>query len=168
MEDHSLFFNTFTKYGEDVNFNLQAFLYARFFYSTDQYLYHYVENPFGLSITKCKESYLEHLSLTYKRRIEVYEHFNLDSINCLRGLKTRVCEIFLMQLLLNAWNTSTATFVQELIKIRNSKMMAECFIDYRISGNLSKSLQIIVYLMKYRMYHLIDIIFAVRFFRSAI
>ena len=110
LGDHALFFNTFTKYGEDVNFNLQAFLFARTFYSTDQHLYHYVENPNSVSRTKCKESYLEHLSLTYLRRVEIYEQFNLDSVNCLRGLKTRVCEIFLMELLLNVMESTKRRF----------------------------------------------------------
>lgn len=69
-----------------------------------------------------------------------------------------------MELLLNAWKAPAGGFVQELIEIRNSKMMAECFTDYKISGNLSRSWQFVVYLMKYRMYHMIDIIFTIRFF----
>jgi glycosyltransferase EpsJ len=160
LEDHALFFDTDVKYGEDVNFNLHAFLLARSFYAIDRHLYHYVENPNGLTSMKYRDSLLEHLSMTYQKRVEIYKHFNLDSINCLRGLKTRVCEIFLMQLLSNAWRASNGDFVREIRTIRNSKMMSECFIDYRASRNISISWKLVVYLFNCRMYHLIHIIFA--------
>ncbi len=163
LEDHALFFDTDVKYGEDVHFNLQAFLLAKSFYSTDQHFYHYVENPNGITCMKNKEFLLEHLSMTYQKRVEIYKKFNLDSINCLHGLKTRVCEIFLWQLLINAWRAPKVDFVQELRTIRNSKMMSECFIDYNASRNLSISWQLIVYLVKYKMYHLINIICTIRY-----
>jgi len=162
LEDHALYFDTNVKYGEDVNFNLQAFLLARSFYSTDQLLYHYVENPNGLTCMKYRESLLEHLSMTYQKRIEVYKEFNLDSINCLRGLKARVCNVFLWQLILNAWRAPNSDFVRELRTIRNSKMISECIIDYRIRWKLSMP-QLFVYLIKYRMYYFISLICTIRY-----
>ena len=166
LKEYAFLFDETVKYGADTNFNLKAFFHAKSFYSMDKYFYHYVKNLNGIICAKYKESYLEHLSATYQRRIDICKDLNLDPAGYLFEMSRTVIEKFLIQLLVNEWESHYSGFKKQLKAIRNSKMISESFSHYKSSGRLSRTMQFIVFLMKYRMYQLIQSAFAFRYFRS--
>ena len=165
IEDIAITFDESVKYGEDTNFNLLVYSHANSFYAVDQPLYHHVENPSGIMLTIYKERYLDLLSMTHYKRLAICDSSGLDHKQNLRGLSTEAIERFLLMLLFNAWKSPDNDFIKQLKIIRNSKMMSESFIHYNPSGKLSKSMQLIVYMLKHRMYLPVRLIFAVRFLR---
>ncbi len=165
IEDIAITFDESVKYGEDTNFNLLVYSHANSFYAVDQPLYHYVENPSGMMLTKYKERYLELLSMTHYRRLAICDSIGLSHEQNLRGLSIIAIERFLLMLLFNAWESPDNGFVNQIREICNSKMVSESFIHYKPTGKLSKSMQLIIYMLKYRMYLLVRVILAVRFLR---
>jgi glycosyltransferase EpsJ len=162
LEENAILFEPTVKYGPDTNFNLLAFFHARSSYATDKHLYHYVENPNGIMCAKYKEDYLDHLTKTYRKRVEFYESIGFDDESSLRGLSTTVIERFLTSLLFNAWESPGKDFLQQARAIRSSSMVSESFKYYKASRRLSSFLQLVVSLMKKRMYRLIYVLFVMR------
>lgn len=166
LQDHAIVFDTGLKYGGDTHFNIRVFSLAKSFYSTDRPLYHYVRNEYGITCSRYKERYLEHLSQTYLKRVELCESIGLDSVKYMDGLRTTVIEKFLVMLLLNAWGSRDSDFMALSRAIRESKMVSEAFMCYKPTGKLSAAMQVVVYLIMHRMYALVRVLLAVRLFRS--
>jgi glycosyltransferase EpsJ len=162
LEAHAITFDEGVKYGPDTNFNLLAFYYARSSYSTDQHLYHYVENPNGLLCAKFKEAYLEQLSSTYQKRLEFFEKIGFDAESSVRGLSATVIERFLISLLFNAWESPRRDFLKQAAAIRDSGMVSESFLYYEPRGKVSLFLRSVIALMKHRMHPLLYVLFTLR------
>ena len=165
IDEIKINFDESFRYGPDTNFNFLVFFHAQSFYCVDQFFYHYVYHPSSIMNIRYKEQYLEELSKTYNKRLAICRSIGLDNVCIVRGVSTTVIEKHLFLLLVNAWENPRKGFIKQLKAIRNSEMVSVSFVYYQKTRKLPTAMQSIIYLMKFRMYYLVLIVFAVSIFK---
>jgi glycosyltransferase involved in cell wall biosynthesis len=148
--------------GGDTNFNLRAFFLADSIYALDLPLYHYVQNPLSITLARFRDALLDDLMFTYERRLEIYEMF-VSRKEAKVGLSRYVVEKYIPRLLMNAWHSPRHDFLQRIKAISTDQRIQEALHLYQPSGKLDPVLDVVMRLLKRRMYRTTWLVLGARF-----
>lgn len=157
IKKNHIFFDEQINFGEDTLFNLRCYFHAKSLFNISNCLYNYVANPNSITSSKHIPNFTATMISHFNNRLDFHiKNPDINSKEYHLDISQYYVEKIFFLLINNLKSKPDSIFKDELKTLRRTDIFDYCFKIYKNSNNISKKMQLIIYLFKTRKYSLVS------------